>query len=154
MRGGHPDPEIRGRPGLKKKFFSTLQASVWSKNEVEGRPRAPPLNPPLLSPTNSARNSIISKKQYRKRGSRFWFFHQALDVRCGLVDTLSWLSQTVFQTTLILGSLLFLVAHTYESKDKYHPTRPHCENSLHPGGLQGLYASFIDWLTDWLIDCL
>ena len=60
--GGHPDPEIRGRPGLKKKCFSALQASVWSKNEVEGRPRAPPLNPPLLSPTNSARNSIISKK--------------------------------------------------------------------------------------------
>ena len=39
--GGHPDPEIRGRPGLKKKFFSALRASVWSKNEVEGRPPGP-----------------------------------------------------------------------------------------------------------------
>ena len=28
--GGHPDPEIRGEgPGLKKKFFSALWASVW-----------------------------------------------------------------------------------------------------------------------------
>ena len=39
--GGHPDPEIRGRPGLKKKFFSALRASVWFKNEVEGRPPGP-----------------------------------------------------------------------------------------------------------------
>ena len=31
---GHPDPEIRGEGGWSpKKFFSTLQASVWSKNK-------------------------------------------------------------------------------------------------------------------------
>ena len=30
--GGHPDPEIRGGgPGLKKKLFSALRASLWSK---------------------------------------------------------------------------------------------------------------------------
>ena len=34
--GGHPDPEIRGKPGLKKIFFSALRASVWSKNKRGG----------------------------------------------------------------------------------------------------------------------
>ena len=32
--GSHPDPEIRGGgagPGLKKKLFSALRASLWSK---------------------------------------------------------------------------------------------------------------------------
>ena len=33
--GGHPDPEIRGARSLKK-FFSALQASVWSKNKRGG----------------------------------------------------------------------------------------------------------------------
>ena len=35
IRGaGHPDPEIRGEAGWSpKKFFSALQASVWSKNK-------------------------------------------------------------------------------------------------------------------------
>ena len=47
--GGHPDPEIRGGPGLKKIFFSALRASFWSKNKGGGRaPQAPPLDPPLL----------------------------------------------------------------------------------------------------------
>ena len=32
---GHLDPEIRG-PGLKKKFFSALRGSVWSKNKEGG----------------------------------------------------------------------------------------------------------------------
>ena len=59
--GGHPDPEIRGRPGLKKKFFSALRASVWSKNEVEGRPPGPSPESAIAIPTR-ARNSIISKK--------------------------------------------------------------------------------------------
>ena len=44
--GGHPDLEIRGRPGLKK-IFSTLRASVWSKNKGGRTPRVPPLDPPL-----------------------------------------------------------------------------------------------------------
>ena len=35
--GGHPDPEIRGMPGLKKIFFA-LRASVWSKNKGGGPP--------------------------------------------------------------------------------------------------------------------
>ena len=35
--GGHPDPEIRG------------VASVWSENKGERSPRAPPLDPPLVS---------------------------------------------------------------------------------------------------------
>ena len=45
---GHLDPEIRGRPGLQK-FFSTLRASVSSKNKGGGgrAPQAPPLDPPL-----------------------------------------------------------------------------------------------------------
>ena len=34
----HPDPEIRWGPGLKKNFFSALQASVWSKNKGGGPP--------------------------------------------------------------------------------------------------------------------
>ena len=33
VRGtGHPDPEIRRGPGLRKKFFSPLWGSVSSKN--------------------------------------------------------------------------------------------------------------------------
>ena len=45
---GHPDPEIRGRPGLQK-IFSTLRALVSSKNKGGGgrAPQAPPLDPPL-----------------------------------------------------------------------------------------------------------
>ena len=39
-----PDPEIRGLPGPEK-FFSPLQASVWSKNKG-----VPPLDPPLTTP--------------------------------------------------------------------------------------------------------
>ena len=34
--GGRPDPEIRRGPGLKKKTFSGLWASVWSKNRGRG----------------------------------------------------------------------------------------------------------------------
>ena len=46
----HPDPEIRGRPGLKKNFFSALRVSFWSKNKVgEQAPQAPPLNLPLIT---------------------------------------------------------------------------------------------------------
>ena len=33
--GSHPDPEIRGGPGLNK-CFSALRALVWSKNEGGG----------------------------------------------------------------------------------------------------------------------
>ena len=29
----HPDPEIRGEPGLPKNFLGVIQASVWSKNK-------------------------------------------------------------------------------------------------------------------------
>ena len=36
--GGHPDPEIRGRPGLKKKIFSALRASVWFKKRWRAAP--------------------------------------------------------------------------------------------------------------------
>ena len=46
--GGHPGPEIRGRDGVQKKFFSALWASVWSKNRGGGDPLAPPLDPPLV----------------------------------------------------------------------------------------------------------
>ena len=45
---GHPDPDIRGGgPVSKKKTFSALQASVWSKNNGGRAPRAPPLDSPL-----------------------------------------------------------------------------------------------------------
>ena len=37
--GGHPDSEIKGGPGLKKKFFSALRASFWSK--TKGAPDSP-----------------------------------------------------------------------------------------------------------------
>ena len=48
MRGGggvHPAPEVRGGTGgcLKKKFFSALWTSVWSKNKgVPGAPSSLP----------------------------------------------------------------------------------------------------------------
>ena len=50
---GHLDPEIGG-PGLKKKFFSALRASVWFKNKGGGwgaggwAPWASPLDPTLM----------------------------------------------------------------------------------------------------------
>ena len=48
---GHPEPEIRAGPRLKKNIFSALRASFWSKNKVgwgaEPGPRVPPLDPPL-----------------------------------------------------------------------------------------------------------
>ena len=48
-RGGHPDPEIKGGGGgeLKKKIFSALRASFWSKGEGGWTPWALPLDPPL-----------------------------------------------------------------------------------------------------------
>ena len=33
---GHPDPKIRGGGRSQKKFFSSLWASVWSKNKEGG----------------------------------------------------------------------------------------------------------------------
>ena len=59
-RGGHPDPEIMGA-GLKI-FFSTFQASVWSKNN--GRPGPSPGSASEL-PTKS-KNSIqtLTLKQH------------------------------------------------------------------------------------------
>ena len=38
--GGHPDPEIKGGPGLKK-IFSSLWGSFWSKNKGDGPPELP-----------------------------------------------------------------------------------------------------------------
>ena len=49
---GHLDPEIRG-PGLKKKFFSALRGSVWSKNKGGG---AGPLG---LSPGSATDASLF-----------------------------------------------------------------------------------------------
>ena len=46
--GGHPDPEIRGEPGLKKKFFRPFGAHFNLKIIKRGRaPQSPPLDPPL-----------------------------------------------------------------------------------------------------------
>ena len=42
-RGGdHPGPEIRGRDGVQKNFFSALWTSVWSKNRGGGPPGPSP----------------------------------------------------------------------------------------------------------------
>ena len=43
--GGHLDPEIRGEDRSPKNFFSSLRATVWSKNK--GGPA--PLDPPLYT---------------------------------------------------------------------------------------------------------
>ena len=40
--GGHPDPEIRGRGPVSKKYFWALRASFSSKNKVEGGGGASP----------------------------------------------------------------------------------------------------------------
>ena len=45
--GGHPDPEIRGRGPVSKKYFWALRASFSSKNKVGGG-GGPPLDPPLF----------------------------------------------------------------------------------------------------------
>ena len=44
--GGHPDPDVRGRGGLKK-FFSAFRLLVWSRNK--GRPDPLPPPPGFLS---------------------------------------------------------------------------------------------------------
>ena len=50
--GSHLEPYVRGRGGggwTPPQIFSTLRASVWSKNKGEVRgPRDPPLDPPLV----------------------------------------------------------------------------------------------------------
>ena len=44
--GGHPHPEIRGMPGLKKNLFRPFGPQFGL--EIRGRaPRIPPLDPPL-----------------------------------------------------------------------------------------------------------
>ena len=46
--GGHPDPEIRGEPGLKKNFFRPFGAHFNLKIIKGGQaPQSPPLDPPL-----------------------------------------------------------------------------------------------------------
>ena len=46
--GGYPDPEIRGWPGLKKKFFRPFGPQFGLKIGGGGAsPRAPPLDLPL-----------------------------------------------------------------------------------------------------------
>ena len=51
--GVHPDPQMGGRGSgvSKKQIFSVLGTSVWSKSKGEGGrgPRAPSLDPPLIS---------------------------------------------------------------------------------------------------------
>ena len=51
MRGGHPDPAIRGGGGGgggPKNIFWAPGAPVWSKKKGGARaPRAPPLDPTL-----------------------------------------------------------------------------------------------------------
>ena len=47
IRGGHPDPEIRGEPQSQKKFYSAPRVSVWSNNNKGGGGGAlAPLDPP------------------------------------------------------------------------------------------------------------
>ena len=48
-RGGHPDPEIRGGPGLQKTFLA-LRALFRSKNKGEPSLPASPLDPQLPLP--------------------------------------------------------------------------------------------------------
>ena len=45
-RGGHPDPEIRGKPGLKK-TFRHVGPQFDLKRRGGRAPPAPPLDPPL-----------------------------------------------------------------------------------------------------------
>ena len=57
--GGHPDPEIRGAPGLKKFFFSALRASVWSKVKVGG-PGLPDPSPGSATAPGTSLHFFIS----------------------------------------------------------------------------------------------
>ena len=57
--GRYSDPEIRGRPGLKKNFFSALPASVWSKNKGGGGGGAA-LDPPLVSKLRKRKRKSLS----------------------------------------------------------------------------------------------
>ena len=61
--GGHLDPEIRGSPGLKK-FFSALQASVWS-NSRGLAPRAHPLDLPLYATIYTEQLFVSARKAVR-----------------------------------------------------------------------------------------
>ena len=45
--GSHPDPEIRGRSGLKKIFFQPFRPQFGPKIRGERASRAPSLDPPL-----------------------------------------------------------------------------------------------------------
>jgi len=65
---GHPDPEIRGAPGLKI-FFSALRASVWSKNKGERAPPGP--SPGYASEYNKRTDQtmpqVVAKRRIRKK---------------------------------------------------------------------------------------
>ena len=77
---GHPDPEIRGEPGLQKFIFGPSgAASVWSKNKRGARAsQAPPLDPPLLytkwavdhSPTPISQNVICLVRWHKQTSLR------------------------------------------------------------------------------------
>ena len=58
-------PEIRGMPGLKKNF-SSLRASVWSKNKGGGGGRTP------RDPISRAATEIINPIKYKKIHNTFF----------------------------------------------------------------------------------
>ena len=69
---GHPDSEIKGGPGLKKKFFSALRASFWSKTKGAPDSPAPPLVTPLKTTGDSARQRRIKKKMFQNLKYHFF----------------------------------------------------------------------------------
>ena len=69
---GHPDSEIKGGPGLKKKFFSDLRASFWSKTKGAPDSPAPPLDTPLKTTGDSARQRRIKKKMFQNLKYHFF----------------------------------------------------------------------------------
>ena len=63
---GHPDSEIKGGPDLKKKIFSALRASFWSK--TKGAPDSSAPSPRYATEDN--RRLCSSTKNEEKNVSK------------------------------------------------------------------------------------
>ena len=70
-RGGHPDPEIRGRPGHKKIFFRPFGPQFGLKLRGSPPPRDPPLQSYPLSNTERAPCKVILDSEFHGMDSRF-----------------------------------------------------------------------------------
>ena len=82
---GHPNLEIRGRPGLQK-IFSAFRTSVWCKNKGSRAPRAPPLDPPtaclqklLLTSKHFCKEYFVERNQTKSTAAAYFKLQMSIE---------------------------------------------------------------------------